>query len=285
MTREDQVALRRRYAERMTAALPGADPRLTDALAAVPREAFAGPPPWTVLDGAGWPRTTHDPADLYQDVLIVLDADKRLNNGSPSLHARMLHLLDVRPGARVLHVGTGGGYYTALLAELTGEDGVIAAVEFDPTLARAARGNLVPWPWVGVEEGDGAAFPRTPVDRIYVNCAVADLPDAWLDGLAPGGRLLAPFGAPRPDAVGGARGSSDRAAILTITRTDQGYDAAFDIAVAFVMAGGMAAGDTATQAAVHAALGRGSLGAVRWLRRGQVAGAWLATGRWSLVEG
>ena len=280
----DLAALRRRYAEMVTASLPGADPRIREAFANIPREDFLGPPPWTVR-GASWPLTALDPADLYHDVLIALNADKGLNNGSPSLHALMLHRLGVEPGQRVLHVGAGAGYYTAMLAELAGPTGQVTAVEFDPALADAALANLRPWPQVMVVNGDGAAFPTETTDRIYVNFALADPADAWLDHLAVGGRLLVPLGAPRPGARGTERRSSARAALLLVTRTPDGFAAAFDTEVSFVFAEGPTAGDAATRDAVFAAFGRGGMERVRRLHRGPAPDGptWCSTARWSLA--
>jgi protein-L-isoaspartate(D-aspartate) O-methyltransferase len=276
---------RRRYALAMTAQLPArADPRLCDAFATVPREHFLGPPPWTMVRGSAV--ETSDPADLYADVLVPLDAAKGINNGSPSLHALMLHRLGVRSGERVLHVGAGTGYYTALLAELTGPGGSVIAVEYDAALAAAARVNLARWPWVRVARGDGARFPTERTQRIYVNFAVADLPDAWLDQLDAGGRLVLPLGAPDPQARGEARYFSAQGAVLVVTRTEGGFAAGFDTPVSFIFAEGDAAGDPVTRRAVHAALAGGGLAAVTSLRRGPAppGEVWLSTKRWSLCS-
>ena len=123
----------------MLAAVRVADRRVADAFAAVPRETFAGPPPWTLFDPEGGGTTKLDGSDtapLYDDVLVVLDRAKGINNGSPSLHALMLHHLAVAPGDRVLHIGIGAGYYTALLAELAGPPGRVTAVEYDAAWPR-----------------------------------------------------------------------------------------------------------------------------------------------------
>jgi protein-L-isoaspartate(D-aspartate) O-methyltransferase len=284
---------RRHYAEMMTASLDGADPRIREAFAKIPREDFLGPPPWSVR-GASWPLSTSDPGALYHDVLVALDTEKGLNNGSPSLHALMLHRLGVRPGHRVLHVGAGGGYYTAILAELAGPTGRVTAVEFDAALAMAAQANLRPWPWVTVIQGDGAAFPTEETDRIYVNFALAEPADNWLDHLAPDGRLLFPLGAPHPDARGVERRHSARAVILIVTRTPTGFAAEFDAEVSFVFAEGSTAGDAATRNVVYEALGgihpsrfiRSEIpaGVVRSLHRGPgpAGHTLLSTPRWSL---
>jgi protein-L-isoaspartate(D-aspartate) O-methyltransferase len=290
------VRVRRQYAEMITAGLDGADPRIRAAFAKIPREDFLGPPPWNVR-GASWPLRTEDPSALYHDVLVALDVDKGLNNGSPSLHALMLQRLGVQPGEQVLHVGAGGGYYTAILAELTGAAGQVTAVEFDPALAHAAQSNLRPWPWVTVINGDGAAYPKSQTDRIYVNFALADPASAWLDHLTPGGRLLFPLGAPRPHATGIERYHSARAAILIVTRTADGFAAQLDTQVSFVFAEGPTAGDAGTEEAVYEALGdipiipshplvRSEIPVrvVRSLHRGPGPPdrTWLSTPRWSL---
>lgn len=277
--------LRRRFAETMTAPLGGAAPRLRAAFAKVPREAFLGPPPWQVLSGIGrFGSTTSDPADIYRDVLVVLDAEKGLNNGSPALHARMLHRLGAAPSDRVLHVGAGTGYYTAILAELVGRRGQVTAVEFEPRLAAAARENLRPWPQVTLVEGDGADFPVEDVQRIYVNFALAQPADAWLDRLSVGGVLLFPLGMPHPHARGEGPRHSARAAILVVTRTATGYAAAFDVPVAFVFAEGRTAGDAALRTALWEAFERGGMERVRSLYRTRLPEdeAWLRSPRFSL---
>ena len=91
--------------------------QLEDAFAAVPRESFLGKGPWRIM--TPWsPYATvpeHDPTLIYQDVVVALDEARGVNNGSPSLHAHWMHLLAPRPGERVAHIGTGAGYYSAIL--------------------------------------------------------------------------------------------------------------------------------------------------------------------------
>ncbi len=226
--------------------------------------------------------TVSDPAQLYDgDLLVELDADKALNNGSPALHAMMLCRLGVQPGDHVLHVGIGGGYYTALLAELTGPGGKVVAVEYDARLAGMARENLKPWPWVRVVHGDGAGFPTEPTQRIYVNFALADPADAWLDHLTVGGRLVFPAGVPDPRS---RPRRSAQAAVLVVTRTASGYAAHFRGKVGFIFAEGSTAGDPATRAALGTAFSRGGLDRVTNLRRGPAPPeiAWFSSRRWSL---
>jgi protein-L-isoaspartate(D-aspartate) O-methyltransferase len=275
--------LRRRYAKAMTAPLGDAGEAIRAAFAHIPREAFLGPPPWQV-PGAFSTETTSDPAAIYRDVLVVLAAAKGLNNGSPALHARMLHLLGAAPGDHVVHAGAGSGYYTAILAELVGPAGRVTAVEFDPALAAAARENLRGWPRVTVVQGDAADYPTEDVQRIYVNFGLALPADAWLDRLAVGGVLLFPLGTPDPLARGEGQRHTGRAAILVVTRTTRGYAAAFDASVAFVFAEGATAGDPALRTALWEAFGRGGIDRVRCLHRGRLpaAGSWVSSERFSL---
>ncbi|WP_347710510.1 protein-L-isoaspartate O-methyltransferase family protein [Methylobacterium tardum] len=89
--------------------------------------------------------------------------------GQPSLHALCLDALAPQPGETVLQVGTGSGYYTALLAHLVGPTGQVHAFEIDPDLAARATANLAPWPWVQVCARSGVADPLPAADAIYVN--------------------------------------------------------------------------------------------------------------------
>ena len=86
------------------------------------------------VPGAGYLSTPDDdPAFLYQDTLVALDADRGINIGEPTLHARCLDALALREGETVLHVGAGAGYYTALLAHLSGR----------PVECTRTRSNLI----------------------------------------------------------------------------------------------------------------------------------------------
>jgi protein-L-isoaspartate(D-aspartate) O-methyltransferase len=217
---------------------------------------------------------------LYDDVLVVLDRAKGLNNGSPSLHALMLHHLGVAAGDRVLHIGAGSGYYTALLAELAGPAGRVTAVEYDRRLAALARDNLSRSPNVTVIEGDGAAWPRDTTERIYVNFAVVDPAAAWFDFLPTGGTLVFPLAMPTP----GSGSRSGLGAVLVISRTAGGYAARHLSPCGFVMAEGPLAGSEEMQANLWAAFRRGGVERVASLRRGvnPPEHTWFASPSWSL---
>lgn len=262
-------ALRRDFAARMLRIAGVEDAAVERALSVVPREDFLGPGPWTVLDQSIGPveLAGDDPAPLYDDVLVVLDRELGLNNGSPSLHARMLHHLGVRPGDRVLHVGAGAGYYTAILAELAGPQGSVVAIEYDQRLAAAAAANLRPWPNARVVQGDGADWPDGEVDRIYVNFAVADPARRWIDNLSDGGTLVFPLGVPPGRIRGEARRHSGYGVVLACTRTGAGIAVRHLTPCAFVCAEGSLAGAPALREALDRAFTRGGVEFVRSYRR------------------
>ena len=179
------------------------DPRIEAAFSAVPREAFAGPGPWSIailgswLDGSSGPAYVltpdDDPTVLYQDVLIALIAEEGVNIGEPSLHAHCLDALAPRSGETILQVGAGSGYYTAILAHLVGQHGRVHAFEIDGRLAERAETNLRRYPQVSVEARSGTIGGLPDTDAIYVNAGGARPSPAWLDALRVGGRLLFPL--------------------------------------------------------------------------------------------
>src|SRR5437868_3091170 len=90
--------------------------------------------------------TDSDPRWVYHDVLISVVRDRKLNNGEPGLWARLFDNCDLKKGERVLQIGAGTGYYSAILAELVGGTGSVIAVEYDEALAQKAKENLRNWP-------------------------------------------------------------------------------------------------------------------------------------------
>lgn len=186
------------FAEELRYAANVRNEAIIEAFATVPRERFLGPGPWEVLSagpGSTGYRTTpdDDPAHVYHNVMIALDARRGLNNGLPASWAFWLDAVQPRLGDQVLHIGCGTGYYTAILAELVGGTGSVVGFELDPALADRARGHLLDWPNTHVITGDGATFEYQQSDLIVVSAGAATLPLAWLNGLGPGGRLLVPL--------------------------------------------------------------------------------------------
>jgi len=185
---------RRFYARLLAAHAASADPRLEEVFAAVPREAFLGPGPWTIIAGDGRVETpSADPAHIYQNVLVVLDAEKGINNGEPVLHAMWIGKVAPRPGEAVTHIGAGTGYYTAMLARLVEPGGSVTAFELEAGLAQRARQNLASYGNVDVVHGDAVISPLPASDIIYVNAGVVAPPPNWLKALKPGGRMIFPW--------------------------------------------------------------------------------------------
>lgn len=187
------------YAEEIRAVAGLRSDALVRAFASVPREDFLGPGPWKVASfDAAWsaryvPTVDADPRRVYHNVLISVDETRHLNNGQPSALAAWLGALELCAGERVVHVGAGVGYYSAIMAEAVGPGGSVIAIEVDGDLASRARDNLKRWRNVEVVSGDGSAYDPGPVDAIFVNAGVTHPARLWLDRLKPEGRLLYPL--------------------------------------------------------------------------------------------
>ncbi len=193
-------AARRWFAEELRHVARVRSPGVVEAFASVPREHFAGPGPWRLLSpwclSEYWTTDDADARHLYHDVLVAIDEARGLNNGQPSLWAFLYDQLDIAQGEHVLHVGIGTGYYSAILSDIVGAEGMVTAVEIDALLAEQARANLTRgWPQANVVVANGFDFrPERPADVIIVNAGVTHLSTAWLDALSPNnGRLLVPL--------------------------------------------------------------------------------------------
>jgi protein-L-isoaspartate(D-aspartate) O-methyltransferase len=159
--------VRRDYARKIMGLAGVDDPELEAAYAAIPREDYVGPGPWMLIGAAGYRQTPDtDPARLYDNVLVALVPEKRINNGEPAGHALWIDAAHPDLGEHVVHVGAGTGYYTAILAELVGESGRVTAIEYDEDLARKASANLSRYSNVTVIHGDGATPIFDPADVI-----------------------------------------------------------------------------------------------------------------------
>lgn len=264
-------AMRRFYGRFVTADID--DPPLTEAFAAVPREAFVGPGPWKIrVDGGYLDTGTDDPVVLYQDVLVALSPEDGIHNGQPTLHAKCLAAAAPKPGQRVVHVGAGTGYYTAILAHLVGPAGRVEAFEVHGGLARQARANLAGYPAVTVHPRSAVEPPLPVADVIYVNAGTTGIPSIWLDALSVGGRLVLPLT------------PGDRLGVmLAITRTsDTAYAARAFGTVAFIPCIG--ARDDAEARALRSALEARPAEDVRSLRRDSLPDetAWLVGSDWWL---
>jgi protein-L-isoaspartate(D-aspartate) O-methyltransferase len=155
------------------------------AMRAVPRHLFT---PGVSLAGA------------YEDTAVITkttaDGVNVSSVSAPWLIASMLTQLDVRPGQSVLEIGS-GGYNAALLRELVGPGGSVASLDIDPEVIGRARACLDRAGYGDVRticaDGEQGAAGCGPFDRIIVTVQAWDIPPAWVEQLAPGGRLVVPL--------------------------------------------------------------------------------------------
>lgn len=162
------------------------DQPILDAIGTVPRhlftpgvsleEAYADKVPIMKRDGAGVPISSVS---------------------APWLQATMLQQARIEPGMKVLEIGS-GGYNAALLAELVGAPGSVVSLDIDPDvceraehgLAEAGYGDRVT---VVCADGEFGAADLGPFDRILVTVSAPDIPPAWAEQLAAGGKLIVPL--------------------------------------------------------------------------------------------
>jgi protein-L-isoaspartate(D-aspartate) O-methyltransferase len=156
------------------------DPALRQALLKVPRHLFV-------------------PAQLalaaYQDTPLPIGFDKTVSQ--PFIAALMLDLLDLQPGERLLEIGTGLGYQAAVASALGADVWTVEIVEEFAAEAEARLEAVGAGPGtVHIRTGDGTrGWPdRAPFDKILVTAAAPAPPQALIDQLRPGGRLVMPLG-------------------------------------------------------------------------------------------
>lgn len=264
---------RRAYAEEIRAVADIRSDALIEALARVPREAFLGQGPWPIFRLPNVPspdddapmesnyRLTPDadPRRLYHNILVGIDPKRGLNNGQPTGVISWFDMLEPHRGDRVLHVGCGVGYYTAVIAETVGATGSVLAVEYDPVLAARSRENLAASPNVRVVEGDGATINVGDFDIGFINAGATRVMPSWLAGLQPGGRLLVPLTVESTDFGGGFT--------LLIRRSGERWSARFTGRIAIFPCHG--ARDEASQAELCKLFVSRAVHTVQSLRRDQ----------------
>jgi protein-L-isoaspartate O-methyltransferase len=191
--------------------------RLAEAMPAAWRAAFLAVPRHAFIPDTVWVRRggrpvalhrRHDPdawlAACYADEPLAVQLDDGDGSGRghvtssasmPTTVALMLDAAHLRPGHRVLEIGTGTGFNAALIAWRVGA-AATTTVEIDPGLARRARAalNAAGWP-VEVVTGDGTRghAPGAPYERVVSTAAVHRVPYAWVAQTAPGGRVVTPW--------------------------------------------------------------------------------------------
>jgi protein-L-isoaspartate(D-aspartate) O-methyltransferase len=156
------------------------DARVLDAMLRVPRHQFV---PLTY-------RT-----EAYEDHPLSIGDDQTISQ--PYVVALMLESLQLTPADKVLEVGTGSGYVTALLAELAAQ---VFSIERHPALADSARDVLAALGYANIQvfTGDGTLgfTAAAPFDAILVSAAAPDLPPTLLAQLRDSGRMIIPVGSP-----------------------------------------------------------------------------------------
>jgi protein-L-isoaspartate(D-aspartate) O-methyltransferase len=271
MDRRGELAIiRAAYARQILAAARiSADARLEAAFGAICREDFLGPGPWPILR---WFRdyvTTPDadPVYLYTDDLVGILPERHINNGQPSLHAHLIHQASVAAGEHVVHVGTGTGYYTAIMAHLAGSAGRVTGIEFEPELAARASANFATYQNVRIVEGDGASVAFDQADVIYVNAGCTRPAESWLDLLKDGGRLILPMTSDQGFLAKSLERMASAGAVFRIERRGGDYFASWISAVAIFPCAGSR--DEASERALAEAFANGGWQQVRRLYRDQ----------------
>ncbi len=303
------LALRRRFfAEDIQATCNLSTTALVEALAVVPREAFLRPGPWLVVgegDVGSGPRLTPDadPRHVYHNFSIAIDPARQLFNGAPGVVSVSIDALGLRAGARALHVGTGWGYYTAVMAHCVGPTGRVLGLEVDEGLATQARANLAPFPWVEVRHDDASRPFHDTFDAILFSAGVTHPHDAWLDALAPRGRMVLPLTASLPQAPPGASspqtggvGSEVKSAIpvmaniakgpiVAIARSDVGASYSARVVTFVAIYSGVGIRDADMNTRLGEALKRNPFPRLKQLRRDRHqadATCWLHADTWCL---
>jgi protein-L-isoaspartate(D-aspartate) O-methyltransferase len=167
------------------------DPRLEEAMLAVPRHLFI-------------PKELREQA--YEDRPLPIGFGQTVS--APHMVALMTTALQIQEGDKVLEVGTGVGYHAAIVKHVVGESGRVISLEFLPELVQLARKNLKAAKTdVEVKEGDGFnGYPKeAPYDAVYITCAIPDIPDDLVEQLKEGGHFVAPIGVTRCQLMAGRK--------------------------------------------------------------------------------
>jgi protein-L-isoaspartate(D-aspartate) O-methyltransferase len=161
-------------------------PRVEEAMRTVPRHLFVPHAPLEKAYGNAPVNTKFDKSGASISCA-----------SQPDIVATMLEQLDVEPGQKILELGAGTGFNAGLLGYLVRETGHVTTIDVDEDIVGGARGGLAAADIHNVEVilGDGAVghAPNAPYDRIEATVGAHAVPHAWLEQLAPGGRLLTPL--------------------------------------------------------------------------------------------
>jgi protein-L-isoaspartate(D-aspartate) O-methyltransferase len=213
----DVAAARRRYTEEIKNREQISSPRLLRALATIPREHFLDEGPWRIRSELVREYCSTDDADpihLYCDVLVAIDEYRKLDTGLPSLWAHLFDVLDIKEKERVVQIGCGLGYYSAILSEMVGPEGTVVAIDCERKFVERARSNLREQTNVEVIHGDGCHDIAGPADVIIVHAGFTHPHPLWINSLRRNGRLLVPL-----------TKQSRQGTVVKITRFESGYQA------------------------------------------------------------
>jgi len=141
------------------------------------------------------------PAAAYRDEAFVIkcgpDGLPVSSSSQPAMMAIMLDQLELEPGHRVLEIGTGSGYNAAVMSVVVGSHGRVVSVDIDAELVARAKASLTAAGYDAVTvlcaDGGYGDPANAPFDRIIVTAGAWDIAPAWLDQLAPDGRLVLPL--------------------------------------------------------------------------------------------
>jgi protein-L-isoaspartate(D-aspartate) O-methyltransferase len=200
------------------------------------------------------------------------------------LHAHLIHQAAPAAGAHVVHIGTGTGYYTAVMAHLVGPSGRVTGIEYEPELAARAKANFAGYPNVEIIEGDGALVPFDEADVIYVNAGCTRPAESWLDRLADGGRLILPMTSDQGFGAKSLEGVAKAGAVFRIERRAGDYLAYWISPVAIFPCAGSR--DEASERTLAEAFARGGWQKVTRLYRDQEIPeerCWVRGAGWSLA--
>lgn len=184
-------------------AFPSDDSWVRTAFLKVPRHQFIRRR-GTEVPEAFVPVDRHHPSaedlDLIYADRVVMIHDPSSSASQPYVVAKMLEWLEVKPGMKVLEIGTGSGFNAALLAEGTGDPTLVHTIDIQEDLVAEAREHLAEagYGGVNVRAGDGGygCVEAAPFDRIIVTAGSVDIPPAWLEQLAEGGVMVLPLATP-----------------------------------------------------------------------------------------